>query len=130
MVSLLKLPHARACTVSIALMLSAGCTSLYQVDCSSADWFSVGLNDGTNGVDASRSADHKMACETSDNLFDTNRYQLGHENGLQRYCTTESGLVAGLDGRAYRGVCTENSEKQFLSGYLLGASSRRSSSNP
>ena len=128
MVSLLKLPYARACTVSIALMLSAGCTSLFQVDCTSADWFSVGLNDGSNGVDASRSADHKMACQASANLFDTSRYQLGHENGLQRYCTTESGLVAGLDGRAYRGVCAEGSEKSFLSGYLLGSASRRNSS--
>ena len=128
MVNFLKLPYARACTVTISLMLSAGCTSLYQVDCSSADWFSVGLNDGTNGVDASRSADHRMACEKSNNLFDTNRYQLGHENGLQRYCTTESGMVAGLDGRAYRGVCAEDSEKRFLCGYLLGASSRHTSS--
>ncbi len=124
MVNSLSPRLARTCATAVATLLFTGCTSLYQVDCGSADWFNVGFNDGTNGMQPSRLAEHKMACEKSNNLFDTDSYRLGHENGLERYCTTESGLVAGLSGRAYRGVCAEDSEKSFLSGYLLGSSSR------
>ena len=116
---------ARTCATAFATLLFTGCASLYQVDCSSADWFTVGFNDGTNGMQPSRLTDHRTACEKSGDLFDTDRYQLGHENGLERYCTTESGLAAGMNGRAYRGVCADDSEKSFLSGYLLGSSSRR-----
>ena len=117
--------HARTGLVSLAILLASGCASMQQVDCNTADWFAVGLTDGSNGMQASRASDHEAACETSPNSFDTGSYQLGHENGLERYCTTESGLTAGLTGRAYRGVCTADSEKRFLSGYLLGSSSRK-----
>ncbi|MEL7451110.1 MAG: DUF2799 domain-containing protein [Pseudomonadota bacterium] len=115
---------ARAGILSLGFLLASGCASMQQVDCNTADWFSVGLTDGSNGMQASRASEHQAACETSPNSFDTGSYKLGHENGLERYCTTESGLTAGLTGRAYRGVCSAESEKQFLSGYLLGSSSR------
>lgn len=124
MVKFLTSPMTRSCTVAVSVLLCAGCASLQPVDCSTADWFTVGFNDGTNGIQASHSTAHRSACEATENGFDTDSYQLGHENGLERYCTTESGLVAGKSGRAYRGVCTADSEKSFLSGYVLGSSSR------
>lgn len=108
----------------LAALFATGCASLKSVDCASADWYSVGLTDGANGMQATRAADHRAACDASPNQFDTGGYQLGHETGLERYCTTESGLDAGLAGRAYRGVCDADTEQRFLSGYVLGSASR------
>ncbi len=45
---------ARAGILSLGILLAAGCASMQQVDCSTADWFAVGLTDGSNGMQPSR----------------------------------------------------------------------------
>lgn len=104
----------------LMLMFLAGCASLSKEECSVADWYSIGLEDGSKGYDMSRLGAHRKACAKVGVVPDADRYAQGREVGLQTFCTRERGYYEGERGRAYRGVCPPQFEPLFMQGYLAG----------
>lgn len=102
-----------------ALLILSGCSSLDQKQCYSADWYSLGLEDGNKGVRAGRINDYQQDCAKHAVTADASAWQRGYQQGLVSYCVPENGYRVGLAGQSYYGVCTDNAfVEQYNIGYL------------
>ena len=105
--------------VCIAAQLS-GCATLSEQQCLTADWESIGYQDGSRGYDAGRIASHTEACTEHAVRVDSQQYEEGRKRGLELFCTGPNGVRVGRQGGNYSGVCPADLEPIFLRGYDLG----------
>lgn len=105
--------------LSLAAMLT-GCASLSQNECLTADWESIGYQDGSRGYDAGRIAKHAEACAKHGIKADSQQYEEGRIRGLELFCTDANGLRLGRQGYSYSGVCPLSLEAGFSRGYEIG----------
>jgi hypothetical protein len=108
-----------------ALILScaaalAGCNTLSEKECRSADWTRIGQQDGANGYTPARLDDHAKACGEVGVVPDGRAYARGREQGLVSYCQPMVGRTKGAEGAGYHGVCTGAAEVAFMRGYSVG----------
>ncbi len=108
-----------------AASLAAGCATLNEEECLTADWVGIGFTDGTEGYSPARLNEHAEACSRYDLGVDAAAWRRGYEDGLVRYCTPFSGASAGARGETYRGVCPSQLEGAFLTAYSEGREVRR-----
>ena len=104
----------------LLVLVVSGCATLNENECMYADWYSIGLEDGTRGYGADRVGNHRKACAEYGVVPDGQRYEEGRHAGLQQYCTLINGLHVGKSGSSYRGACPGNLESEFVDGYRLG----------
>ncbi len=105
--------------VSLSLM-AGGCATLDKSECREADWKIIGLEDGDRGRPLSYIGNHRKACAEYGVKPDLALYELGHANGLKRFCTADNGFSHGRAGRSYNNVCPPALRGQFLAGYGTG----------
>lgn len=108
--------------ILLAVLFVAGCAgSLSKEECAVADWYSVGVEDGSKGYDLSRLGAHRKACAKVGVTPDADRYAEGRLVGLQSYCTYQRGYAQGQRGAASQTVCPAGQlEAEFMSGYHAG----------
>ena len=105
---------------SLLLALAAGCASLDQDECVSADWYAIGLEDGARGRAVERLGDHRRACAKYNVTPNTERYIAGRNEGLKTFCTYERGYSEGRAGNGYAAACPLPAAQNFLAGYNRG----------
>ncbi|MCL1090702.1 DUF2799 domain-containing protein [Shewanella profunda] len=93
------------------------CTSLSLEECSSSDWYTLGLADGNRGATAARLNQYQKDCHEFNLKVDSSQWQQGYQQGLINYCLPENGYRVGLEGESYYGVCSDN---QFVERYNQG----------
>ncbi len=106
---------------TLAVGLLSGCASLSKEECQSADWFVIGLEDGSAGKSLETIGQHRKACAKIAVTPDFSEYERGHTRGLARYCTAENGFMVGRDGGQLTSVCA-NLPGDFLQGFHAGKS--------
>jgi hypothetical protein len=106
-------------SVFIAVGLQ-GCANLSQDDCRSADWYTIGYQDGLQGRVSRPVADHQQACAERDVTVLVARYTQGRNDGLKQFCSPGNGFRLGLKGDQYNGACLAYSEQEFLPAYEQG----------
>lgn len=104
----------------VGLLILSGCASLSAEECLAADWYTIGVEDGSRGQSVSRIGAHRKACAEVGVQPDMARYSEGRAFGLQSFCTRERGYTEGENGRSYSGVCPPHLEPIFMQGYLAG----------
>ncbi len=104
----------------VGLSILSGCATLSAEECLAADWYTIGVEDGSRGAPISRIGAHRKACAEVGVQPDMARYNDGRALGLQSYCTRERGYAEGENGRTYNGVCPPHLEPLFMQGYLAG----------
>jgi hypothetical protein len=97
-----------------------GCATLGKDECLTANWETIGYEDGTRGLEASRIGKHRSACAKHSVTPDLERYTQGREHGLEEYCKSSVGYNVGVRGGRYLNVCPAYSERDFLAGYRYG----------
>jgi hypothetical protein len=108
-------------STALALTLFGGCASGPNRDeCRTADWGTIGFEDGLRGYAADRIGAHRVACAKHQVAPDLAAYEEGRERGLLQYCQPRSGFRVGLNGRAYANVCPPASEPAFVDAYRQG----------
>lgn len=113
--------HGFMPVILITLLFLAGCASLSKDECAIADWYAIGIEDGSNGQDMSRLGAHRKACAKVGVTPDTDRYTEGRLVGLQSFCTYQRGYSAGKWGRSSQTVCPAGPlEAEFIRGYNAG----------
>ncbi len=115
----------RAARVGGALaMLAAlglsGCATLSEEECLTADWHTIGYEDGLSGQPANRISKHREACADHGVKVDLAAYNAGRAEGLQTYCQPHNGYRLGLNGSSYRGVCPAELADEFAYAYNYG----------
>jgi hypothetical protein len=118
-----KIPQARVTYVVWLLVaghLIGGCASLNESECRSADWRTIGYEDGARGEPASRIGKHRHACASHGVAPNLTAYQQGREEGLRQFCRPQNGYRLGEQGVPYRGVCPPYLESDFYVAYETG----------
>jgi hypothetical protein len=103
-----------------SLFVLSGCATLSEEECLTADWFSIGFEDGANGYPANRIGAHREACAKHGITPDLRQYQDGHDEGLLNFCTARNGFSRARNGYQYTGICPPSLEPEFLDGYQAG----------
>ena len=104
----------------LALLLLGGCATLNQSECQNANWQMIGLEDGSKGQALSYIGNHRKACAKFNISPDLEQYQRGHAQGLQQYCTYNTGLQLGTRGGNFKSLCPAELEGDFRLGHQRG----------
>jgi len=102
------------------IILLAGCASLSKDECRTANWKTIGYEDGVQGKAEARIAAHRKACAEYGIAPDLAAYRSGREEGLANFCQPGTGYQQGRAGKQYAGVCPGPLEKDFLQAYSDG----------
>lgn len=114
-------PWPRLMFAFASLLLVSSCATLDKSDCLRGDWSTVGYKDGKLGYDPDQQmARHTKACAKHDVVPSRALYDQGYAQGLDIYCTPESGYELATKENEYRGVCPTKLERDFLLSYIDG----------
>ena len=105
--------------IGISIFISS-CSTLNKEECKTANWKTIGYEDGTKGYSASRVGQHRSACTEYGVRPNLDAYTTGRNKGLVHYCVPSIGYKKGLYGHSYNGVCTNHGEEIFLDAYDYG----------
>jgi hypothetical protein len=106
--------------IAVGALLLSGCASLSENQCLTADWESIGYQDGSRGYDAGRIGKHSEACAEHGIKADREQYEVGRLAGLEVFCTGYNGVRLGRQGYSYSGVCPLSLQGDFVRGYEMG----------
>lgn len=106
--------------ILLAVLQLAGCSSLSKQECLNADWFMIGLEDGSAGRGLETIGAHRKSCAKVNITPDLSAYERGHDKGRISYCTVVNGFHLGNSGGQYNGICRGLSENAFLQAYDAG----------
>jgi hypothetical protein len=105
----------------IALLVLSACASISEEECLSADWYSVGVEDGSKGYPMSRIGNYRKDCAEVGVAPDAGQYGQGRLVGLESFCTYKRGYADGKRGARNRAVCPAGHlEAEFTQGYNDG----------
>jgi len=105
--------------VAILCGLTA-CASMSKEECLTADWKTIGYEDGSLGRPDSTIQSHRKSCAKINVTPDLAQYQQGHREGARAYCKKSTGYQLGVSGGAYYNICPPDLEASFLQAYRLG----------
>jgi predicted ribosome quality control (RQC) complex YloA/Tae2 family protein len=91
-----------------------------EAECRTANWESVGREDGARGADLTGISRHERACSQYGLSPDPQAYERGRVAGVAAYCRPQNGYALGEAGTAYTGVCPADLEERFLDRYEYG----------
>ena len=118
-----KMQSVRASSVVwllVAGALVSGCATLNESECRSADWRTIGYEDGAQGKSAARIGEYRKACANHGIAPDLPAYQHGRDDGLRQFCRPQNGFRLGEQGLHYGGICPSHLEPEFYSAYEAG----------
>lgn len=109
-------------SISILLMgvWLSGCATLSKDECRTANWRTIGYEDGSRGYSSQRISEHREACAEYGIAPDFDSYLAGHNEGIRLYCVPHRGFQLGRRGANYSGICPSDLEPQFLTNYRQG----------
>lgn len=102
-----------ALSLLACLAVLAGCATLSEDECRTANWRDIGQRDGLDGKPASHLAQHAKACAEYGLRPDESRYHQGRNEGLREYCRLDNAFDSGLRGQSYQGVCPAAIDRDF-----------------
>jgi len=102
------------------MVLISGCASLSKEECQTANWKTIGFEDGAQGKPEARIRAHRKACAEYGVAPELEAYRSGWEEGVARFCQPGNGYSQGRSGKEYSGVCPDSLETAFLQSYRDG----------
>jgi hypothetical protein len=110
----------RLLSLGAAAWLVSGCAGMSEQACLSADWRTVGFEDGTYGRSEANIGRYRQQCGQHGVAPDLAAYRAGHAEGVRIYCRASNGFTVGHSGATYQGVCPADLEPQFVAEYNAG----------
>jgi hypothetical protein len=110
----------RVLSLGAVVYLLAGCSGMSEQACVSADWRTVGFEDGTLGRSEAGIGRYRAQCGEHGVAPDLESYRAGHADGVRVYCRESNGFAVGHSGATYQGVCPADLEAAFVAEYNAG----------
>jgi hypothetical protein len=107
-------------SLGAAAYLAAGCSGMSEQACLTADWRTVGFEDGTLGRTEATIGRYRQQCSDHGVAPDLDSYRAGHADGVRVYCKESNGFAVGHSGATYQGVCPVDLEAAFVAEYNAG----------
>ncbi len=105
----------------ITLLVLSACATISEEECLAADWYSIGVEDGSKGYPMSRIGAYRKDCAEVGVAPDADQYGQGRDYGLESFCTYERGYAEGKRGASNQAVCPPGQlEAEFMQGYNAG----------
>lgn len=105
----------------VVVAVVGGCaTGMGKDQCVTADWRTIGYEDGVHGFPPDHIGAHRVACAKHGVTPDLAAYMDGRERGLVAYCQPRNGYRVGVSGGGYANVCSAATEPAFVNGYGWG----------
>ncbi len=104
----------------VCVIVIQGCASMSGEECQTADWYTIGYEDGLKGRAEARLGDHRKACAKHGVTLDLASYREGRYAGLDEYCQPSNGFRVGTSGGRYAGACPAELEGEFQLAYQDG----------
>lgn len=99
----------------------AGCASMNEKECKTADWRLIGYEDGIVGRSTIQLKEHREACAEHGVSPDLDLYLTGHREGMMVYCRPVNAFSLGRGGHAYPAICPAKLEDELRPAYRDGA---------
>ena len=106
--------------IVLPMIALSGCATMSADQCATADWRTLGFEDGTRGETLVKAERRGNACVDHGYIMDRAAYESGRDAGLGLYCTSEVAYSLGESGRSYTGVCVAHDEEVFIAAYQHG----------
>ncbi len=110
----------RVSALGVLVWLVAGCSGMSEQACVTADWRTVGFEDGTLGRSEATIGRYRQQCADHGVAPDLESYRAGHADGVRVYCRESNGFAVGHSGANYQGVCPADLEAAFVAEYNAG----------
>lgn len=111
------LPRVIRLGLSFTVALLAGCASMSEEECLTADWYERGAMDGRHGQSTAILDRHREACAKAGVVPDTEQFHKGHNVGIREFCRPENGTSTGHRGYRYQGICPADLHDAFVERY-------------
>jgi hypothetical protein len=111
---------ARVLSLGVVGWLAAGCSGMSEQACVTADWRTVGFEDGSVGRAEATIGRYRQQCADHGVAPDLDNYRAGHADGVRVYCRESNGFAVGHSGASYQGVCPADLESAFMAEYNAG----------
>lgn len=106
--------------IAVSFLALAGCATMSEDDCATADWEFLGEQDGHAGEPTDKFYERAERCSKFGYQADGAAYHEGRDRGIENYCTPDNGYEIGRSGGNYRGVCPVDLEEDFLAEFNIG----------
>lgn len=106
--------------LAVSVLLLSGCAGMDKSQCVTADWRTIGFEDGAAGKNESAIGQYRQDCADHGVAPNLTAYRQGHREGSERFCTRQNGFSVGKRGVAYQNSCPAMLEADFLSAYRDG----------
>ncbi|MEM1263569.1 MAG: DUF2799 domain-containing protein [Pseudomonadota bacterium] len=110
----------RPIALALFALIVAGCSGMSVTECQTADWETIGYEDGVVGRSGAAIGNYRRDCADAGVVPDRLAYENGRRAGLTEYCRPANGYRVGLSGAEYQSVCGDFDEFGFLEGYRAG----------
>jgi hypothetical protein len=110
----------RSSAVLCAMLILAGCAGMDKSQCVTADWRTIGFEDGVVGKNESAIGEYRQDCAEHGVAPNLTAYRRGHAEGAERFCTRNNGFKVGRSGASYQNSCPTPLEPGFLVGFRDG----------
>lgn len=105
----------------IALLALSACETISKEECLAADWYSIGVEDGSKGESMSRIGAYRKDCAEVGVSPDATKYGEGRTVGLESFCTYDRGYNEGKKSSSKTSVCPPGQmQGEFMQGYNAG----------
>jgi hypothetical protein len=101
-------------------LIGAGCSGMSEQACVTADWRTVGFEDGSLGRTEATIGRYRQQCADHGVAPDLDNYRAGHAEGVRLYCRESNGFAVGHSGATYQSVCPADLEPAFVAEYNAG----------
>jgi hypothetical protein len=106
---------------ALAMLALGGCASLSKSECLNADWQDIGIRDGASGQPEEYLIQHSTACAKVGITPDRERWLMGREQGLERFCTPARAYQIGEYGGSFdAAICRNYDQERLFSAYQQG----------
>jgi len=114
----------RRILATMCLLALAGCGGGQQekksAECLTADWWSIGYEDGSRGASPEYFTTHRKTCAQFGVTADITAWLAGRDEGLLNYCKPQNGYRLGAGGYRYANVCPPHLEAAFVDAHADG----------
>ncbi len=97
-----------------------GCASMSAEECLTADWYTIGYEDGIHGLSTSNISNRRKACAKHGVSPDLEQYTAGHAKGVPLFCVAGNGFSRGSRGSQYPAICPASAFPEFDKAYNIG----------
>ena len=105
----------------MVVLTLAGCASMSEKECTTADWRLIGYEDGIAGRSTLRLQAHREACAEHGVTPVLDVYLAGHREGVLVYCRPGKVFSLAREGHTYPEICPVELEQELRPAYRDGA---------